>query len=122
MKTFKKFWAVLAFLVFAGIASAGVYRFHADLAGANEIPAVASTGTGTADVYYDSDAHTLQVNVTWSGLVGTTTMAHIHAPSTTATIASAVPFNGSWGVATQPGNFTGFPIGTTAGAYTGAAY
>ncbi|MDB6092444.1 MAG: repeat containing protein [Verrucomicrobia bacterium] len=115
-------WILLPFLMLGGLARAAVLHFHADLSPANEIPPTVSTGTGMADVYYDSNAHTLQVNITWSGLAAGTTAAHIHAPGTAATIASAVPFNGTWGVATQSGTFTGFPTGVTAGTYTGAPY
>jgi hypothetical protein len=44
----------------------------ADLNGPSESPPNASPGTGFATVVYDSAAHTLHVQVTFSGLVGTT--------------------------------------------------
>lgn len=117
-----KLWVALSFLIPCGIVQAGVLHFRATLSGANEIPAVNSTGTGTADVYFDTDAHTLQVNIVWSGLTGTTTASHLHAPSSASQITTAVPFNGTWGVATQSGTFTSFPTGVTSGSYVGAAY
>jgi hypothetical protein len=119
--TSKVLW-ILSFVILSGTAHAAVLHFRADLSGANEIPVVVSTATGVADVYFDTIAHTVQVNITWTGLTGTTTAAHIHAPGTAAQISAAIPFNGTWGVATQPGTFVGFPTGTTSGSYTGAAY
>ncbi|MBI1899054.1 MAG: CHRD domain-containing protein [Acidobacteria bacterium] len=60
-------------------------------------------------VIYDSTAHTLEVNVVWSDLVGTTTVAHIHC---------CVDPLGTVGVATFPGTFPGFPVGVTSGSYS----
>jgi hypothetical protein len=91
-------------------ASAAVYVFDANLSGPNEFPANASPGTGFAQVTYDNLAHTLNVNFTFSGLVGTTTASHIHA-------ATLLPGSGTAGVATQTPYFTGFPIGVTSGSY-----
>lgn len=119
---FLKLAALWTFLFLSGVAQGTTIHFTTLLSGSNEIPANASFGTGTGDVYYDDVMHTLQVNLTWAGLTGTTTAAHMHAPATTAQISTAVPFNGTWGVATQPGTFTGFPTGTTSGSYAGAAY
>ncbi|MDB6126484.1 MAG: hypothetical protein JWM35_380 [Verrucomicrobia bacterium] len=117
-----KFWIVVSFLLLSAAAQAAVLRFHADLSGANESPVNNSTSTGVADVYFDVDNHTLQVNITFSGVTSLTTAAHIHAPGTAATILSAIPFTGAWAVATQPTNFTGFPLGVSSGTYVGAAY
>jgi hypothetical protein len=52
----------------------------------------------------------MHVNVTFTGLLGTTTASHIHAPT-------AVAGTGTAGVATQTPYFTGFPIGVTSGSY-----
>jgi hypothetical protein len=82
----------------------------AELSGAAEAPPNASPGTGFAVVTYDSTAHTLRVEITFSGLLGPTTVAHIHAPT-------AEAGTGNVGVAVQPGTFTGFPAGVTSGAY-----
>ena len=106
----------------APVAQAAVLHFHTFLSGLLEIPANASPGTGTGDVYFDTVAHTLKVDLSWSGLLAGTTVAHIHAPATAAQIVSAVPFAGTWGVATQPGTLTGFPSGLTSGSYSGAPY
>jgi len=102
----------LSYLALAGsIAHAGIFNFAATLNGPSEAPANASPGTGTATFSYDSIAHTLAIDVTFSGLTGTTTAAHIHAPT-------AVAGTGTASVATQVPNFTGFPLGVTSGSYS----
>jgi hypothetical protein len=105
-----RLWAVLSFLFLFGIARGTPIEFTASLSGAAESPANDSLGTGTADVWYDSVAHSLQVSVTFSGLTGTTTASHIHA-------ATALPGIGTAGVATQTPTFSGFPLGVTSGTY-----
>lgn len=95
---------------FAIAAQAGLVQFKTNLSGANENPAVATPGTGTALVTYDSDFHTLQVQATFSDLIGVTTVAHIHC-------CADAPNN--VGVATYPGTFPGFPAGVTSGVYMG---
>jgi CHRD domain len=98
-------------LLFGQLAYGGVSEYITTLAGANEPPTpVASPGGGGAEVIFDSVAQTLQVEVTFSNLLGTTTASHIHGP----TIA---PFSGNAGVATTVPSFTGFPLGVNAGTY-----
>jgi hypothetical protein len=82
--------------------------FTANLSGAAENPPVASPGTGFTTVTYDSLLRTLRVEVTFSDLLGATTVAHIHAP---------VEAPGNIGVATQVPTFPGFPSGVTFGTY-----
>ena len=71
---------------------------------------VVSPGVGSGTVDYDSTAHTLGLSVTFSGLVGTTTASHIHAPT-------ATPFTGTAGVATTTPSFALFPLGVTSGSF-----
>ena len=52
----------------------------------------------------------LRVEVSFSGLVGTTTAPHIHC-------CTASPLSGNAGVATLTPTFTGFPLGVTSGTY-----
>lgn len=73
--------------------------------------ATGATGSGHVTVTWDSAAHTLLIDTTFSGLTGNTTVAHIHC-------CTAVPFSGTVGVAVTPGTLPGFPMGVTAGAYT----
>jgi CHRD domain/PEP-CTERM motif len=76
------------------------------LNGAIEFVPNGSPGTGIATVDLDTSAHTLSVDITFSGLEGTTTAAHIHCcATTTAPVATMLP------------SFFLFPLGVTSGAY-----
>lgn len=99
-----------AMLVAASGAAADVAVYTAFLDGPSESPPVPSPATGSVTVTFDTAAHTMRVEASWSGLLGTTTVAHIHAPT-------AMAFAGTVGVATYPGTFPGFPAGVTAGSY-----
>lgn len=87
------------------------HTYSTTLSGASEVPPNASQGTGTATVGFDIDTHTLVIDVTFSGLIGMTTAAHIHC-------CTAVPGEGTAGVATQTPNFVDFPLGVIAGTYS----
>lgn len=102
--------AVALVLAVAGVSTANAQSYEAYLDGPSESPPVVSPGTGTCQVDFDLVAHTMRVQVSFSGLVGTTTVCHIHAPT-------AVAFTGTIGVATTTPTFTGFPAGVTAGSY-----
>lgn len=86
--------------------------YMAGLDGPSEFPSNASPGTGFTTVVLDTVAHTLQVDVSFSSLSGTTTAAHIHCcVSPQAATPTAI-------VATQTPTFTGFPLGVTSGSYS----
>jgi hypothetical protein len=87
---------------------AATLTFDASLSGANENPATASPGTGFAIVTLDTVLLTMEVNVTFSGLLAGDTASHIHC---------CVAPGGNAGVATTTPTFTGFPSGVTAGSY-----
>ena len=91
-------------------AQASPITYTAVLSGLAEAPPNASPGTGFATVVFDLLAHTMEVDFSFSGLVGTTTASHIHA-------ATLVPGAGTAGVATQVPRFVGFLTGVTAGSY-----
>ena len=99
----------IAALVFVPSAQAVVLIYSTPMDGASESPPNASPGTGFARVDYDNVAHTMRVQANFSDLLGTTTAAHIHAPT-------AAPFTSTAGVATQLPSFTGFPLGVTSGS------
>ena len=84
--------------------------YFANLNGPSESPPNASPATGFTEVDFDIVAHTLRVQVTFSGLLGPTTASHIHSPT-------ALPGTGTSGVATQTPSFDGFPLGVTSGTY-----
>jgi CHRD domain len=101
----------LSLYAWTSSAFAVVSSYYAIMDGPSESPANASPGTGFGLVNYDSVAHTLAVHVDFSGLTGTTTASHIHAPT-------LVPFTSTAGVATTTPTFAGFPLGVTSGSYT----
>jgi hypothetical protein len=103
--------AVAAAAMFLSNTNAAPVVYTANLDGPSESPSNASPGTGFATVTLDLALHTLQIDVTFSGLTGTTTASHIHAPT-------ASPFSGTAGIATQTPSFTGFPTGVTGGSYS----
>jgi hypothetical protein len=97
-------------LMLAANATAIPIEYVANLSGAKESPPNASPGTGFVTATFDLATHTLDLQVTFSGLTSPTTAAHIHAPT-------PFPFSGVAGVATQVPFFIGFPIGVTSGTY-----
>jgi hypothetical protein len=110
----------LLVLGFASDAGATPITLTATLNGANESPSNTSLGTGFVKVVYDSTAHTLGLQATFSGLMPFTstgapsgvTAAHIHCCTT-------IPFTGTAPVATTVPIFVGFPmgVGVTSGVF-----
>ncbi len=100
----------VSMLAAAPFAHATIFKYAASLSGPNEAPPNATPGTGFAFVTVDDVAHTMHVDVTFSGLLGTTTNSHIHC-------CTAAPFTGTAGVATSTPTFPGFPSGVTSGTY-----
>lgn len=98
--------ALAACLTFAGGAAQAATLYKAVLAGAAEVPANASPGTGSALLTLDGDM--LDISLTFSGLMGPTAAAHIHC---------CVGPTGNAGVATQIPTFSGFPLGVTSGSF-----
>ncbi len=89
---------------------AQVVVFNANLSGPNESPPNVSTATGTLAGDYDPATHLIHFSVTFSGLLGTTTAAHIHC-------CTDIPLMGTAGVATDVPSFPGFPMGLHAGMF-----
>lgn len=70
------------------------YTFSFTLSGAEEVPPNGSPATGTGLVTIDTDTNQLNYNITFSGLEGTETAAHIHGfapPGTNAGVLYALP-------------------------------
>ena len=99
-----------SFVLTAGVSQAGIITAITSLSAANEIPPIASPGTGSAIVTIDTVLNTMQVQVAFSGLTTNTVAAHIHC-------CIAQPAN--TGVATTVPAFPGFPLGVTSGTYNG---
>jgi len=83
--------------------------FKTTLSGLNEDPPNASLGSGYANVFFDPDAHTMQVIVHFQGLTTPATNAHIHC-------CTAIPGVSTANVATTTPTFPGFPTATS-GSY-----
>lgn len=92
------------------VGHAEIFEYSVSFSGANESPVNDSPGIGSGTVIYDSVLHTLSLSAIFSGLEGTTTAAHIHAPT-------VVPREGGAGVATTTPSFEGFPLGVSSGSY-----
>ena len=101
--------AAAALLSFAGAAQATLIVYNLSLSGAAE--GNASPGVGAATITFDTLAHTMQVNATFSGLTAPTTASHIHC-------CTVAPGFGTAGVATQLPSFVNFPVGVTTGTYS----
>ena len=89
-------------------ANANIIVFSGNLTGTQEFPPNASPGTGLATITIDDVTHSMIVDVSWSGLLSPTTIAHIHccaAPGANAIPATGVP------------TFPGFPTGLTSGTF-----
>ena len=57
------------------------YNVSGDASGAQEVPAVTTTATGTLSGTYDSKTNVLQYNINWTGLSGDISVAHFHGPA-----------------------------------------
>lgn len=74
-------------------AMAETVNLKATLAAANSVPPTDSKGTGDAVLAYDAASKTLTYTVTFSGLSGDATAAHLHGPAdATANAGVVVPF------------------------------
>lgn len=105
----KKTFLLASLVSLCAFARADILVTTAYLSGSAEATPNNSPGTGFAIATYDSTAHTLRVQVDFSGLTTNVTASHIHA--------TVVPPSTTAGVATQTPTFEGFPTGVTSGAY-----
>lgn len=109
MRTIVLLLVLVASLILAAPAAHAIpITFAAVLSGPLESPPNASPGTGQTTVVVDAAAHSLIVDVTFSGLVAPTTASHIHC---------CVAPPGTAGVATTTPTFPNFPLGVTSGTY-----
>lgn len=106
MKT-TRLLSIAAFLAVPAFATP--ITFVGVLSALNEVPTNPSAGTGFATVVFDDTAHTLSVDVTFSGLTGVTTVSHIHC--------CALPGSNA-GVATEVPSFSNLPVEVTSGVFT----
>lgn len=92
------------------LASGVTIIYTGTFSGAAEAPPNDSLGTGTVEVILDTDLEIMTIDAEFSGLTGTTTIAHIHGPT-------PVPGAETAGVMTTTPTFPGFPAGVTSGTY-----
>jgi len=90
---------------------AGAANYSAILTGQQEQPPNTSPAIGASTIRFDPVAHILEINATFSGLVGETSAAHIHCCTPT-------PGEGIAGVMTELPTLSGFPLGVRSGVYT----
>jgi hypothetical protein len=62
----------------AGLAQAAPISFTVALSGAQQVPPVATPGSGTADITWDPATRVVTWSITYSGLSSDATMAHFH--------------------------------------------
>jgi hypothetical protein len=106
--------AVLLVTIAVLPAAASPITFTAVLLGPAEEPPNPSPGIGFATVTIDPVAHTLRVEASFSGLLGNTTVSHIHVingPLDTNLLDTVGP------VTTTTPTFPGFPTGVTFGVF-----
>ena len=69
--------------------------FTTQLRGANEVPAVASSGSGKVDAVLNKDTNLLRWQLSYEGLSGPATAGHFHGPALVGANAGvALPFTG----------------------------
>ncbi len=83
-------FAFVAAVAWVGAAQAASSSFKVPLTGAQGVPPVQTSGTGTADLTYDPTTRVVTWNVTYSGLSSQATMAHFHGPAEKGKNASVV--------------------------------
>jgi len=93
-------------------AQAAVVNLVSLLSGANEVPANASTATGSAALTLDTTAGTLGYLISFSGLSGSVTAAHFHAAPVGVVGSVIFDLGGS--------NSTVSGIGSSSGLFVGA--
>jgi hypothetical protein len=74
-------FALLLGFADAGIAQADSASYRVPLTGAQCVPAVDTSGSGTADLTYDPATRVVTWTISYSGLSSPSTMAHFHGPA-----------------------------------------
>jgi len=82
------------------------YSIAGTASGAQEVPAVTTTASGTLSGSYDTTSKSLIYAISWTGLSGDATMAHFHGPAVAGENAPpietlSITTNGMAGIATD---------------------
>ena len=84
--------------------------FEASLSPSQEVPPVASTATGSAEVQFNANTTKVTWKVTYNGLTGPATAGHIHGPAPVGANAGVViPFAGNLNAQPVMGEMTVTP-------------
>jgi len=115
------FFLAAAMMLFAASANGALWKFNVFMDGLQETPPVATPGSGTAMVLYNDVTGLMDVNGTFSGLIGNTTAAHVHGFAPVGTPAGVIfPLTVSPGTSgTVSGSGT---IGDSASVLAGLTY
>lgn len=119
LQRMRKLVAGAALCSIAGTCAATILTFETTLG-----PETATaTGGGTGLFSFDTVTHVLHFDVSFFGLSGVTTAAHIHcclaSPGVTTLLPAAGGTTGTAGIATVTPTLPGFPLGVTSGTYLG---
>jgi CHRD domain len=71
-------FAALACFAWMGSAQAAPMKFKVSLTGAQQVPALTTSGKGTAYLTWDPSTRVVTWHITYSGLSSAATMAHFH--------------------------------------------
>lgn len=74
-------YAIILGVAWVGAAQADPVSFQVPLSGAQCVPPVDTTGSGTADLTYDPATRVVTWKIPYSGLSSPSTMAHFHGPA-----------------------------------------
>lgn len=72
---------LIAAAAWTATSKAAAQSFKVALTGAQQVPPVETSGSGTAELTYDPATRLLTWDLTYSGLSGPATMAHFHGPA-----------------------------------------
>jgi hypothetical protein len=108
MKTLAYLASVAAITLTASAVQGEIVQYAATLTGPAESPPNSSPATGSTTFDYDTITHSLTMSINFSGLLGTTTAAHIHADTAVAGTGGAGVAYGltSWTTGLQSGSYT----------------
>jgi hypothetical protein len=74
-------YAIILGVAWVGAAQADPVSFQVPLSGAQCVPPVDTTGSGTADLTFDPSTRVVAWKIPYSGLSSPSTMAHFHGPA-----------------------------------------
>ena len=80
-RTVMAFFAAVAFTTACESTTENKISYKATLTGAQEVPPVTTSGSGTFNATFDEGSQILSYTLTFTGLTSNATLAHIHGPA-----------------------------------------